>query len=125
MFEGITCVYRSNVDLYFYVFGSSSENEVSSLATPALPRSLRSHRGLRCSHSPLTHAYRRLTRSRAVPAASAVDARKCPDGALRCRQHRAEVSLPRSHYCDVAGDELLPVPCGHSSLFTVLRLLAF
>lgn len=21
MFEGITCVYRSNVDLFFYVFG--------------------------------------------------------------------------------------------------------
>ena len=28
MFEGITCVYKSNVDLYFYVFGSSSENEL-------------------------------------------------------------------------------------------------
>lgn len=28
MFEGITCVYRSNVDLYFYVFGSSNENEL-------------------------------------------------------------------------------------------------
>ena len=28
MFEGITCVYRSNIDLFFYVFGSSNENEV-------------------------------------------------------------------------------------------------
>lgn len=28
MFEGITCVYRSNVDLFFYVFGSASENEL-------------------------------------------------------------------------------------------------
>lgn len=29
MFEGMTCVYRSNVDLFFYVVGSSQENEVS------------------------------------------------------------------------------------------------
>ena len=29
MFEGLTCVYRSNVDLFFYVVGSSQENEVS------------------------------------------------------------------------------------------------
>jgi len=28
MFEGITCVYKSNVDLFFYVFGSSNENEL-------------------------------------------------------------------------------------------------
>ena len=28
MFEGLTCVYRSNVDLFFYVVGSSQENEV-------------------------------------------------------------------------------------------------
>lgn len=28
MFEGITCVYKSNVDLFFYVFGASSENEL-------------------------------------------------------------------------------------------------
>ena len=28
MFEGLTCVYRSNVDLFFYVVGSSHENEV-------------------------------------------------------------------------------------------------
>ena len=31
MFEGLTCVYRSNVDLFFYVIGSSAENEVSAL----------------------------------------------------------------------------------------------
>ena len=31
MFEGLTCVYRSNVDLFFYVVGSSAENEVSLL----------------------------------------------------------------------------------------------
>lgn len=29
MFEGLTCVYKSNVDLYFYVVGSSQENEVT------------------------------------------------------------------------------------------------
>ena len=29
MFEGLTCVYKSNVDLFFYVVGSSQENEVS------------------------------------------------------------------------------------------------
>ena len=28
MLDGLTCVYRSNVDLYFYVMGSSNENEV-------------------------------------------------------------------------------------------------
>lgn len=31
MLEGLTCVYKSNVDLYFYVIGSSQENEVSRL----------------------------------------------------------------------------------------------
>ena len=29
MLDGFTIVYRSNVDLYFYVMGSSHENEVS------------------------------------------------------------------------------------------------
>lgn len=29
MFEGLTCVYKSNVDLFFYVVGSTQENEVS------------------------------------------------------------------------------------------------
>jgi hypothetical protein len=28
MLDGITCVYRSNVDLFFYVMGSQSENEI-------------------------------------------------------------------------------------------------
>lgn len=28
MFEGLTCVYKSNVDLFFYVVGSSQENEL-------------------------------------------------------------------------------------------------
>lgn len=28
MLDGLTCVYRSNVDLFFYVMGSSNENEV-------------------------------------------------------------------------------------------------
>jgi len=28
MFDGFTCVYRSNVDLFFYVIGSSQENEL-------------------------------------------------------------------------------------------------
>jgi hypothetical protein len=31
MFDGITCVYKSNIDLFFYVYGASSENEVSVL----------------------------------------------------------------------------------------------
>lgn len=31
MLDGLTCVYRSNVDLFFYVMGSSHENEVSIL----------------------------------------------------------------------------------------------
>lgn len=29
MLDGLTCVYKSNVDLFFYVMGSSRENEVS------------------------------------------------------------------------------------------------
>lgn len=29
MLDGLTCVYRSNVDLFFYVMGGSHENEVS------------------------------------------------------------------------------------------------
>ncbi len=29
MLDGLTVVYRSNVDLYFYIMGSSHENEVS------------------------------------------------------------------------------------------------
>ena len=28
MLDGLTCVYRSNVDLFFYVVSSSQENEV-------------------------------------------------------------------------------------------------
>ncbi|XP_041371903.1 coatomer subunit zeta-1-like isoform X2 [Gigantopelta aegis] len=28
MFEGLTCVYKSNVDLFFYVIGSAQENEL-------------------------------------------------------------------------------------------------
>lgn len=28
MLDGMTCVYRSNVDLYFYVMGASNENEL-------------------------------------------------------------------------------------------------
>ena len=27
MLDGLTCVYKSNVDLFFYVMGSSQENE--------------------------------------------------------------------------------------------------
>ena len=29
MFDGITCVYKSNIDLFFYIFGDQNENEVS------------------------------------------------------------------------------------------------
>lgn len=28
MLDGLTCVYKSNVDLFFYVMGGSHENEV-------------------------------------------------------------------------------------------------
>ena len=28
MLDGLTCLYRSNVDLYFYVMGSTHENEL-------------------------------------------------------------------------------------------------
>lgn len=31
MLDGLTCVYRSNVDLFFYVMGSSHENEVCAI----------------------------------------------------------------------------------------------
>lgn len=31
MLDGLTCVYRSNVDLFFYVMGSSNENEVRAI----------------------------------------------------------------------------------------------
>lgn len=31
MLENMTCVYKSNVDLYFYVMGSNQENEVKCL----------------------------------------------------------------------------------------------
>lgn len=31
MLDGLTCVYRSNVDLFFYVMGSSHENEVCTI----------------------------------------------------------------------------------------------
>lgn len=31
MLDGLTCIYRSNVDLFFYVMGSSQENEVINL----------------------------------------------------------------------------------------------
>lgn len=31
MLDGLTCVYRSNVDLFFYVMGSSHENEVDKI----------------------------------------------------------------------------------------------
>lgn len=32
MLDGMICVYRSNVDLFFYVMGSCNENEVSQLS---------------------------------------------------------------------------------------------
>lgn len=34
MLDGLTCVYRSNVDLFFYVMGSSHENEVMKTVLP-------------------------------------------------------------------------------------------
>ena len=32
MFEGLTVVYRSNVDLFFYVVGRAEENEVCNIS---------------------------------------------------------------------------------------------
>ena len=37
MLDGLTCVYRSNVDLFFYVMGSSHENEVCMKFKYSLP----------------------------------------------------------------------------------------
>ena len=34
MFEGLTCVYRSSVDLFFYVVGNANENEVGDFGSP-------------------------------------------------------------------------------------------
>ena len=31
MLDGLTCLYKSNVDLFFYVMGSTHENEASSV----------------------------------------------------------------------------------------------
>lgn len=38
MLDGLTCLYRSNVDLFFYVMGSSQENEVCGVFTFLIPR---------------------------------------------------------------------------------------
>lgn len=37
MLDGLTCVYRSNVDLFFYVMGGSHENEVQLLIITKVP----------------------------------------------------------------------------------------
>lgn len=36
LLEGLTVVYKSNIDLFFYVIGSSHENEVGDLNTVIL-----------------------------------------------------------------------------------------
>lgn len=36
MLDGLTCVYRSNVDLFFYVMGSSHENEVFTISIKSI-----------------------------------------------------------------------------------------
>lgn len=36
LLEGLTVVYKSNIDLYFYVIGSSHENEVMLYIHPVL-----------------------------------------------------------------------------------------
>lgn len=40
MLDGLTCVYKSNVDLFFYVMGSSHENEVCILKSCLVPSDL-------------------------------------------------------------------------------------
>lgn len=37
MLEGVTAVYKSNVDLFFYVIGAQSENEVHGEGESVLP----------------------------------------------------------------------------------------
>lgn len=45
MLDGLTCVYRSNVDLFFYVMGSSHENEVRVCINKMLEKALTFRRG--------------------------------------------------------------------------------
>ena len=39
MLDGLTCLYRSNVDLFFYVMGDCHENEVGLFFSPAAKQS--------------------------------------------------------------------------------------
>lgn len=40
LLEGLTVVYKSNIDLFFYVIGSSHENEVSLILGFSLERAV-------------------------------------------------------------------------------------
>ncbi|CAD6217334.1 GSCOCG00004792001-RA-CDS [Cotesia congregata] len=54
MLDGLTCVYRSNVDLYFYVMGSSYENELILMTV------------LNCLYDSISQILRRNVEKRAV-----------------------------------------------------------
>jgi len=54
MFEGLTCVYRSNVDLYFYVVGSAQENELILVSV------------LNCLYDSISHMLRKNVEKRSL-----------------------------------------------------------
>jgi len=54
MIEGLTCVYRSNVDLYFYVIGSAQENELILVSV------------LNCFYDSLSHMLRKNVEKRSL-----------------------------------------------------------
>jgi len=54
MLEGLTCVYRSNVDLFFYVVGSAQENELILVSV------------LNCLYDAVSHLLRKNVEKRAL-----------------------------------------------------------
>nr|CAD7568650.1 unnamed protein product [Timema californicum] len=54
MLDGLTCVYRSNVDLFFYVMGSSHENELILMSV------------LNCLYDSVSHILRKNVEKRVV-----------------------------------------------------------
>lgn len=54
MLEGLTCVYRSNVDLFFYVVGSAQENELILVSV------------LNCLYDSVSHMLRKNVEKRAL-----------------------------------------------------------
>ncbi|OXU19469.1 hypothetical protein TSAR_010421, partial [Trichomalopsis sarcophagae] len=54
MLDGLTCVYKSNVDLFFYVMGSNHENELILMSV------------LNCLYESVSHILRKNVEKRAV-----------------------------------------------------------